>query len=428
MLNRPVLTLLFTALLIGAAALAAHTISIRNAELYDSQRLQFLSEAHAIKAQIDKQLTHNTGTIDALSGIIALNPGLNKNEFPTLIKNILPSEHSIMEVQLTKGTVVTYLSELPDRFNSLGSDLAKHADQKETIEKNIEERRLHFVGPFTLLNTNKNIVVARQPIFTGGQFFGFALYLIDFDSMMTKIQSEHPFSLRAINGPGDSSVSFGQPELFKDKNSVVVDMPFSNGGWQLAVQFRPTPSSREINTLIYGFSFLFALGCGALITLAQKFKNISIRDPLTGAFNRRYMDQAYKKKQYRYALYLDLDQFKTINDTYGHDIGDIVLEKFVNSVKNLIRHGDIVARLGGEEFLIMLENDRKSVALTIAERIREATEKLKFRKDLRLTTSIGVTNIRPEETLHALLQRADALLYRAKNRGPNTVEYEAKAY
>ncbi len=118
-------------------------------------------------------------------------------------------------------------------------------------------------------------------------------------------------------------------------------------------------------------------------------------------------------------LAMDLDHFKSINDTYGHQAGDRVLIEFVADVKTLLRRHDQLGRFGGEEFVVLLPETNPDTALAIAERIRVmmATRKSGC------TVSIGVTSrLNDSDTVDALLARADAAMYRAKSNGRNRVE------
>lgn len=126
-------------------------------------------------------------------------------------------------------------------------------------------------------------------------------------------------------------------------------------------------------------------------------------------------------------LMLDIDHFKQINDTYGHATGDKVLVAFVRTVAAVLRKNDLLGRLGGEEFSVIMPKIEKEDALSIAERIREAIAKAEIRVDdgepLRVSVSIGVATLtRPDDTeLEPLLSDADAALYQAKATGRNRV-------
>ena len=125
-------------------------------------------------------------------------------------------------------------------------------------------------------------------------------------------------------------------------------------------------------------------------------------------------------------LMFDLDRFKTVNDTYGHAIGDEVLKAFAASCRAGLRPMDVFARLGGEEFVALLPEANAEETLAAAERLRAKTAALRLRvgtRELSFTVSTGVTVFHPgtPDTVSALLKQADLALYRAKNDGRNCV-------
>jgi diguanylate cyclase (GGDEF)-like protein len=124
-------------------------------------------------------------------------------------------------------------------------------------------------------------------------------------------------------------------------------------------------------------------------------------------------------------LLLDLDHFKTVNDKWGHLAGDAALRQFASTVAAELRGGDLLARLGGEEFAVALADRRTDQAENLAERIRRAVAALRVSAgaaDIRLTVSIGVASIRDTDSLDALLKEADLALYQAKASGRDRVE------
>ncbi len=158
-------------------------------------------------------------------------------------------------------------------------------------------------------------------------------------------------------------------------------------------------------------------------------------DELTGLTNRRsFFIQGEKevKRALRYQtplsmLMLALDGFKTINDTYGHDAGDQMLQCIANTIRENIREIDVVARLGGEEFSVMLPNTQAVDASKLAERLRLAVEGLycPFQdQNMSVTMSIGVATFGNEiSNLDTLLRNADTAMYQAKNQGRNRVVF-----
>ena len=119
---------------------------------------------------------------------------------------------------------------------------------------------------------------------------------------------------------------------------------------------------------------------------------------------------------------IDLDKFKDVNDTHGHDVGDSVLKLFVEEIKNNIRESDIFIRYGGEEFVLLLPNTDLENAKVITEKLRKVIEDCNQINFLRFTISIGVAAfIASEDNLESILKKADEALYEAKNSGRNRV-------
>lgn len=158
---------------------------------------------------------------------------------------------------------------------------------------------------------------------------------------------------------------------------------------------------------------------------------MSTTDPLTGVQNRNQLNIFMKKALGRLEplslIMADIDFFKRINDTYGHDAGDMVLKQFSGVVRRSVRPLDQVFRFGGEEFMVICEAGLEA-AVVIAERIRESVEKSPLamggRQSVNITASFGVALHRPGDTPEDIIKRADEALYRAKGKGRNRVEVE----
>ncbi|NLM45649.1 MAG: diguanylate cyclase [Firmicutes bacterium] len=167
----------------------------------------------------------------------------------------------------------------------------------------------------------------------------------------------------------------------------------------------------------------------------QKLKKLSITDYLTGAFNRRYITfclneeiraSRNRRKKLTVAM-VDIDNFKTINDTYGHSYGDFVLRRVVSTIKKNVRQNDIVGRYGGDEFLIIMRNTSREEGYAIVERIRQKIQEIGWEKEhLVVTISGGVIEVGSEE-LTGLLKQVDELLYSAKHKSKNFIEKEVNA-
>lgn len=162
--------------------------------------------------------------------------------------------------------------------------------------------------------------------------------------------------------------------------------------------------------------------------VTQELYRLSSTDTLTGLANRRvffaFAEQAMQQCQPLTVFILDLDHFKRVNDQYGHATGDVVLRRFAECVSEQLRPTDCFARLGGEEFAVLLPQTTQSEALALAERIRLAVAALRLESPkgvLQFTTSIGVVQWSKERSIDDLLAQADIGLYQAKSLGRNRV-------
>lgn len=168
--------------------------------------------------------------------------------------------------------------------------------------------------------------------------------------------------------------------------------------------------------------------------LMQKLKERSVRDQLTGFYNRRYIEEAIepilnnaKRRETTIGLLmLDVDHFKEINDTYGHDVGDLVLKNVAQAIKESIRESDIPIRFGGEEFMVLLTDIKSDDAMLVAEKIRKNVESktipLPNGTVIKRTISIGVVEIpKDTEKFWQAVKFADVALYKAKESGRNRV-------
>ena len=184
---------------------------------------------------------------------------------------------------------------------------------------------------------------------------------------------------------------------------------------------------------IIAYPFVMLLFAISLVLMATdrvraEFEHLATHDSLTNALTRRHLTEVCQQELERCSrhnrvmsvLLIDIDHFKSINDSKGHQAGDRVLMQFASAVHTLLRRADVMGRLGGEEFVVLLPETSIEVARVVAERIRtkvaELTEPAPF------TVSIGVTtNVTATDTVDALMARADSAMYQAKGRGRNQV-------
>lgn len=166
----------------------------------------------------------------------------------------------------------------------------------------------------------------------------------------------------------------------------------------------------------------------------QQSMELAVTDALTGLSNRRYLDTHLKMLFERAAVrkmplsvcLVDIDCFKQVNDTYGHEAGDDVLREFSTRIRAMVRGADLACRYGGEEFIVVMPNTPLDIAVKVAERLREMVEKTPFRLqsgvEISVTASLGLAAMSSEiASQEQLLRKADGALYQAKHEGRNRV-------
>lgn len=164
--------------------------------------------------------------------------------------------------------------------------------------------------------------------------------------------------------------------------------------------------------------------------LVEELETLSITDPLTSIYNRRKFNELLameieRSKRYQNSLSIimcDIDHFKEINDTFGHDVGDKAIQKFSKQLHENIREIDMLARWGGEEFMILMPSVNVENAHSVAEKLRMIIENTEVETAGSFTASFGVTDLMLDDTAETFIKRADQALYKAKRGGRNRVE------
>ncbi len=183
-----------------------------------------------------------------------------------------------------------------------------------------------------------------------------------------------------------------------------------------------------------GYFLMVAFALAALKKALEREKELSRADSLTGVANGKYFyelgsTEIYRSNRYNHPVtlaYLDLDDFKKVNDDFGHSEGDKLLRLFAATVRENLRLSDIVARLGGDEFAVLLPETGFEQGKAVVNGLRKVVLQALSNESQRpaVTFSIGVVTCEDREcTVDELIKMADALMYSAKNKGKNRVEY-----
>ncbi len=210
------------------------------------------------------------------------------------------------------------------------------------------------------------------------------------------------------------------------------------------IQIAKSNEQKQLNFQQYELSLLNSSGLESLLRLIlkehkQRFRltevTLLLLDLLTGVNSRRFFEQQISEEFSRAVrntaplacLFVDLDHFKRINDSYGHQTGDLVLKQIAQLLNDSLRQGDVLARYGSEEFVILLVDVNQQVAAEIAERMRRLVAETHFNaldgQAMHMTLSIGIATLNPgyATTIKRLLQSADQAVYEAKLSGRNQI-------
>ena len=292
--------------------------------------------------------------------------------------------------------------------------------ERENLFKNLEK----------FIDTQDNIVIlsdGKQIIFANQKFFNFFGYenLTEFKKVSNCIceyfvENDRFFHLGKIQ---KNQNWIEEMQKLPNEQRLVAFSGKDLAGHAFSVHI----NKFEGDILIVSFTDISATMLNQI-----ELENKTIHDKLTGAYNREYFEQNYKRfiKEYTEGIsmlglaMLDIDNFKCVNDVYGHDVGDSVLVEFVEKIKNSSREFDVFIRWGGEEFLLILKIKHQSDLEKILEKIRRVVEENIFKTVGHKTCSIGSTIYRDNESIEKTIKRADEALYEAKADGRNRVVFK----
>ncbi len=232
------------------------------------------------------------------------------------------------------------------------------------------------------------------------------------------------------NTPGDHLVTFLIVFLFCLEVVFFILINFRHPEW---IYQYTDPAMQEVDVVI---GAVFAVIGNFMIILAafnmyyrqlEKTEQLVFRDSMTGLYNHQYIvsnlqEEIDRSERYKIPLsiiVLDVDNFKKINDSYGHVMGDSVLKRVSKTIKSQCRIMDKIGRYGGDEFVIVLPETDLEKAVILARRLLESVESLSFDNSVKVTVSLGIAQLDEGETASAFIERADDKLYAAKRAGRN---------
>ena len=310
----------------------------------------------------------------------------------------------------------------------------------KTFEEKLDKIKLNGMGFATLLDSTGTVLAHYDKSLIGKNLFEDPKYNSIIKEVLDKKDGKLYYNV--------------------DSDRLFIFTKINSSGWIFGIVLIKEEVYSELNVLALKFFIIFVISLFVVIFTAKYFTTkltyfidvledtvelrtaelqekitqveyLSLTDPLTEIANRRKVELTLKSEIDRTrrtakplsVIMIDIDHFKQINDTYGHETGDIVLKKFAKTINCSIRITDLVGRIGGEEFLVVCPETDASEAAILAEKLRSTIDSLKFETIPGVTASFGCADLfHGENSFDPLVSRSDKALYKAKENGRNRVE------
>jgi len=410
---------------------------------YQAERAVLQAEAATVRARLASEMNATLSLSLGLSTFALSRPDFTQDELAQVAASLIRLQPAIRSVAMAPDNVIRFVYPLAGNEKALGLRFLDNPGQRDAVLRLMREQRPVIAGPIDLVQGGMGIINRIPVVFTrpdgSPHYWGLASVAVDPQPIFERagIQSDRrdgpDYALRGKDGLGaQGEVFLGDAALFNDPEAVLMDVIIPGGSWQLAVRAQaPTAGYGLWAHALFG---LLAAVAGALVAYSlsahQRIRSMALHDHLTGLanrhqFNLRGQDMFTLAKRSRRPLSLlniDINDFKTINDTHGHAAGDAVLVQVAHTLRSCCRESDLLARVGGDEFVVLLPDTLMGPSLNaLLNRLRKAIDVALPGTDtsIRLRVSIGVATCDDTTpTLDALMHQADEAMYRAKGDDP----------
>ncbi len=400
-----------------------------------------LAETKAIldsySAKIESMFEITYLSIDIVEAAISIEDANLTNTQLDVLMEPLTQYQRVRAISILPDGIVEYMYPFEGNEDAIGDNVFEMADRKSEAEIALETRETILNGPYELTQGGIGLI-GRKAIFLpdengNEEFWGMVAIVWDAPDLLQTLNLPSIGDLNAsyelsatVNGLEKNIIA--SSESFNADAATYVDIPLANGMWQMGVHVGL--SSRALISIIS--TFLACVSVSFIIYRYRIRKELELHklqkevyvDPLTGVYNRKKLNDfinSTNSSTSSYAVYyMDLNYFKQVNDTYGHDVGDELLISFAKRAKRITRNKDLLMRIGGDEFAIILKNiSGKEEALGFLNRLESSTSQpfIINKVTLPATVSIGYA-IYPSDadSVTELLALADARMYEDKRK------------
>ncbi|MGC9401209.1 diguanylate cyclase domain-containing protein [Vibrio genomosp. F10 str. 9ZC157] len=400
-------------------------------------------ELDLVRYSIEANVYRDTYLADSFASVIALDPQFAMNNWSFVSEQFLSKANLVRNIGLAPNDIISHVYPLEGNEKAIGLDFRTVPNQYRSVQLAKQQKKVFVAGPLELVQGGMALI-ARYPIFTdipqNNEYWGGLSVVIDYDKLIAQSAlSTLKGATIALTGHNNQLIEGDEKVLANYDASYPIYMP--NGNWNLFVKytgFEQIDSIQRFNVLFRAlgwatFSVIYILVL-FLIRNYIRVQKLSLHDELTKLPNRRFLFHELNKVMSRNdntvhftILNMDLDKFKDINDSLGHEAGDAVLKYIASLLTHSLRSTDFVSRVGGDEFIVILQR------LTIPNDVQKVIEKIKINvkqnafqwkgQETPLSLSIGYCSYsgNPDPTvINDLLSKADKNMYKEKRNDKST--------
>jgi diguanylate cyclase (GGDEF)-like protein len=394
-------------------ALGELLIHLEQSRAHEAAQARLQAAAGTMRGRLESELNSTFSVGLSAASLVSAKPDFSPRDYERLAQSLMAWHPDLRNIALAPDNVVRYVYPLAGNETVLGVNLEEVAGQRDAVKWLRQEWKPLLTGPVELVQGGKGFV-HRVPVIVldadgVDHYWGQVSVAIDATTIFEKTGilqgSDIVYALRARDYNGImGQVFFGPESVFSEKSSVSMSVVMPGGNWQLAARWREPVAGFAWKMLAWHvLAFLLAAGAGGLVVFAangrQRLQVLASHDSLTGLANRHqfllqtesFIALATRQKYPFTLLNLDLDNFKCINDDFGHDAGDALLLHVATQARECLRASDLIARFGGDEFMVLLPDTEQGPQLDVlVVRLRQAIECDLRIKGLALNVGVSV--------------------------------------
>lgn len=414
--------------------------------LRDSLQGRAKEELSIIRSELEAAIVSDIYVANGLSALIAANPEFDFSGWGLIASSIMRKSSHVKIIGLAPNDVISHIYPLEGNEKALGLDYKSIPSQWRTIRKAQDIQEIFIAGPVNLVQGGKGLI-ARVPIYEdppyNNRYWGVCSVVLDLDSLfqaagIEQFEYKYNLAMRGLDSKGVDGEHFYGREFVYDDAFATEQVYFPYGSWLIAASEKQDllatlPWYRVNAVRLIGYPLLLLLAAAFFLVyrLYTDANKRSLQDELTSLPNRRYFMYTFQNQfesaqhqeveQSFAILNIDLDKFKSVNDSYGHEAGDKVLIATAERIKSTLRGSDVVARIGGDEFLVLLPgpitiDDIRAIQTKLQAAISQSPV-IYDQHLINIHVSIGYALYSNEFlTLEDMLKVADARMYQEKRR------------